>query len=133
MMKQMMHRCCGPGGRPDFDKMTEFMKQHDRSSMFDAIGWALFFIWAGVAWLLGLGWGYGLIGLGILTLGMQVARYYFDVKVEGFWIVVGLAFLVGGFWELWSIAIPLAPLVLIAVGIALLIWRATRTERKSDA
>ena len=39
MMKRMMHRCCGPDGRPDFDKMTEFMEQEDRSSLFDAIGW----------------------------------------------------------------------------------------------
>ncbi len=42
MMKQMMEKCCGPDGRPDFDKMSEFMEQQDRASVFDAIGWALF-------------------------------------------------------------------------------------------
>lgn len=122
MMKQMMHYCCGPDGKPDIDKMTAFMEQHDRSSIFHVIGWALFFIWVGIAWLLGLNLGWGLLGVGFLTLGMQGARYYYDVAVEGFWIFIGLAFVVAGFWELWSIAIPLAPVALIAVGIGLLVW-----------
>ena len=121
MMKQMMHDCCGPDGKPDFDKMTAFMEQHDRSSIFDVIGWALFFIWVGIAWLLGLSLGWGLLGVGFLTLGMQGLRYYYDVEVVGFWVFIGLAFVVAGFWELWSIAIPLAPVALIAVGIGLLV------------
>jgi hypothetical protein len=112
--------------------MTEFMKQEDRSSGFDMVGWALFFIWVGIAWLMGLGLGYGLLGVGILTLGMQGARYLKDLKIAGFWVVVGLAFLAGGFWELWSVSIPLVPVVLIAVGVALLIWRFTRAEEKTD-
>lgn len=132
-MKQMMHACCGPDGKPDFDKMQQFMKQQDRSSLFDSIGWALFFIWVGVAWLMGLSLGYGLLGVAVLTLGMQAARALYDVKVEGFWVLVGLAFLVGGFWELWNVAIPLAPVVLIAAGIAMLVWRFRRTKNKTDA
>ena len=131
MMKQMMHKCCGPDGRPDFDKMSEFMEQQDRASIFDAIGWGLFFIWVGVAWLMEFGLGWGLLGVGILTLGMQGARRLFDVKVEGFWAVIGLGFMVAGFWELWDIHVPLAPIILIAVGIALLYWRVVRTEKKS--
>lgn len=129
MMKDMRHACCGANGKPDFEKMVHYMERQDRSSMFDAIGWALFFIWVGVAWLMELGIGYGLLGVAVLTLGMQGIRYLRDVKVEGFWVVIGLAFLVGGFWELWSVAIPLAPVVLIAVGLALLIWRLARTEK----
>jgi len=130
MMKQMMHRCCGPDGRPDFDKMSEFMEQHDRASVFDAVGWALFFIWVGVAWLMEVGLGYGLLGVGILTLGMQSTRRFFDIRVEGFWVVIGLGFVIAGFWELWSVNIPLAPVILIAVGLALLYWRVVRPENK---
>lgn len=132
MLHQMMHKCCGPDGRPDLEKMSDFIEQHDRASLFDALGWGLFFIWVGVAWLMGLGFGYGLLGLAVLTLGMQAARWVFNVKVEGFWVVVGLGFFVGGFWELWDIETPLTPIVLIAVGIALLIWRVLRTEKNID-
>ncbi|MDH3750104.1 MAG: hypothetical protein OEU40_05865, partial [Gammaproteobacteria bacterium] len=82
------------------------------------------------AWLMDVGLGYGLLGVGFLTLAMQLVRYFADVKVEGFWIVVGIAFVIGAFWELWSVAIPLVPVVLIAVGVALLLWRVTRPEKK---
>jgi hypothetical protein len=121
MLKQMIHDCCGPDGKPDFDKMMAFMEEHDRSSIFDVIGWALFFVWVGIAWLLELSLGWGLLGVGLLALGMQLLRYWFGVHVEKFWAVLGVALLVAGFWELWSIAIPLAPVVLIAVGIGLLV------------
>ncbi|MDH3546960.1 MAG: hypothetical protein OEN22_07655 [Gammaproteobacteria bacterium] len=133
MMKQMMHDCCGPDGKPDFEKMTKFMERQDRSSIFDVLGWSLFFIWIGVAWLMGLGLGYGLLGVGIITLGMQVARYFYDVKVEWFWVLVGLAFLIAAFWELWSVAVPLAPIVLIAAGVGLLLWHMLRRDKKTDA
>ncbi len=126
MMKRMMHVSFGPDGKPAFDKMKAFMGQENRSSLFDVIGWALFFIWVGFAWLMGFSLGAGLLGIGILTLGMQGIRYFNHVKVEGFWLVVGLAFVVGGFWELWSVAIPLAPVVLIGLGIGLLAWHFTR-------
>jgi len=129
-MKQMMQMCCGPDGRPDIDKMSEFMERQDRASLFDAIGWALFFIWVGVAWLMEVGFGYGLLGVGILTLGMQGVRPLFGVKVEGFWVVLGAGLVIGGFWELWNINIPLAPIILIAVGIALLYWRVMRPRQK---
>ena len=131
MMKQMMHNCCGPDGRPDFDKMSAFMERADRASLFDAIGWSLFFVWVGVAWLLDVGLGWGLLGVGILTLGMQGVRKLNDVNVEGFWVVLGLGFVVAGFWELWNISVPLAPIILIVLGIALLYWRVVRPE-KSD-
>jgi CHASE2 domain-containing sensor protein len=37
-----------------------------------------------------------------------------------------MAFIAGGFWELWSVAIPLAPVVMILLGIGLLLWYFTR-------
>jgi hypothetical protein len=49
----MMKQCCGEDGKPDFDRMKQFMEQHDRTNHLDSIGWALFFIWVGVSWLVG--------------------------------------------------------------------------------
>ena len=74
MMKQMMHSCCGPDGKPDFDKMAAFVEQQDRSSVFDVIGWALFFIWVGFAWLMGIGLGYGLLGVWIANSFYRVGQ-----------------------------------------------------------
>jgi len=127
MIKHMLHECCGPDGKPDPDKMTAFMERQHRSNIFDVIGWGLFFIWVGVAWLMKIDLGWVMMGIGVLTLAVQLARAAFHVHVDGFWIVVGLAFIASAFWELWSLAVPLAPFALIALGIGLLVWYCTKT------
>jgi len=126
-MKHAMHDWLGPDGKPDVHKMAEFIEQQDRSSLLDIVGWAVFFIWVGAAWLLELSLGWGIVGTGILVLALQALRAVFHAHVEAFWIIAAIAFIVGGFWELWEVAIPLAPVALIAVGIGLLIWYCTKT------
>lgn len=122
--------CCGPDGKPDFDKMTEFIEQHDRAGSFDAAGWALFFIWVGISWLADVGWGIGLLGVAAITLGMQALRSVCGVRVEGFWVFIGLGFALAGFWEYFGVQLPLVPFIFIAIGVALLIGRVLlRTSR----
>lgn len=87
----------------------------------DAAAWGLFFVWAGVALIADIGWGVGLLGVGVITLGAQVARKSFGLAAEGFWIVVGLLFALGGVWELLGVQFSLVPIVLIAAGAALLL------------
>jgi hypothetical protein len=87
----------------------------------DAVGWSLFFIWIGIAFLADVGWGLGLLGVGIITLGAQAARKYFGLRLEGFWIVVGFFFVVGGIWELYKIQFKLWPILFLIAGIALLV------------
>jgi hypothetical protein len=122
MMRDMMKWCCGPDGRPDFDKMTIFVERHDRASKFDAAGWALFFIWVGVDWLADVGLGIGLLGVAAITLGMQAIRKVSGVRVEGFWVLVGLGFAVAGLWQWIGSEMPLAPIILIAIGVVILFW-----------
>jgi hypothetical protein len=86
----------------------------------DAGAWGLFFIWTGIALLAGIDWGFGLLGVGIITLGGQLARKYFGLTFEGFRVVVGVLFFAGGVWELLSVRIGLVPIVLIIAGAALL-------------
>ena len=86
-----------------------------------AVGWSLFFIWIGVALLMKVDVGIGLLGVGVITLGAQAARKYFNLKLEGFWVVVGLVFVIGGIWALFEPKLPLLPIVLIVAGLALLV------------
>jgi len=122
MMRDMMKWCCGPDGRPDFDKMTTYMERHNRASKYDAIGWALFFIWVGIAWLANVGLGIGLLGVAAITLSMQAIRKANGVRVEGFWVLVGLGFAIAGLWQWIGVQLPLAPIILIGIGVALLFW-----------
>jgi hypothetical protein len=95
--------------------------RHPLSRKLSAVSWGLFFIWVGIALIAHVGWGAGLLGVGIITLGTQVARKYFGLKLEGFWVVVGLFFVLGGVWELLHVQLGFLPFLCIAVGIALLV------------
>jgi hypothetical protein len=110
-------------------KRTE---RRDLSNKLDAVGWGLFFIWIGIAFLADVGFGVGLLGIGIIVLGEQAVRKYLDLKLEGFWIIAGLCFVVGGLWELLAVELPLVPILLIVAGIAILvsIFRGTHLLKK---
>ncbi len=86
-----------------------------------AAGWGLFFAWIGIVLLLEIGAGVGLLGVGIITLGAQAARHHFNLRLEGFWVVVGSLFAVGGLWELYEVRLSLVAILLIAAGLALFI------------
>lgn len=98
----------------------------------DAAGWGLFFIWVGAALLMDLSWGIGLVGVAVITLGGQVARRYFGIGIQAFWVVVGLLFLVGGFWELYKVDVSFGPILLIVAGGALLVSVFGRSRRKKQ-
>jgi hypothetical protein len=86
-----------------------------------AAGWGLFFIWIGIALLMKFGAGVILLGIGVITLLMQVARKYLNLRLEISKIVIGLLFMIGGFWENYKPELPLIPVFLIVVGTGLLV------------
>jgi hypothetical protein len=91
-----------------------------RAQQIDSIAWAVFFIWVGVAMLAQVPWGWFLLGVGILVLIAQLARWQMDMKIEVFWVACGTVFLAGGLWNLLNLPWPLAPILLILLGVALL-------------
>jgi hypothetical protein len=42
----------------------------------DTAGWALFFIWMGIAILADVGWGVGFLGIGLIILGGLTVREF---------------------------------------------------------
>jgi len=86
-----------------------------------AVGWSLFLVWLGIVLLVEFSMGIVMLGVGGITLGMQMARKYFGMDFERTWITVGLIFTLGGVWEVLDLKLPLIPLVLIAAGIVLLV------------
>lgn len=97
----------------------------------DAIGWGAFFIWIGVALLLDVGWGAALVGIGLITLGGQAARWLYQLELEGFWLLVGAGFLLGGVWQLVDATLPLLPVLFVLAGLALVL-AALLPRRRSD-
>lgn len=92
----------------------------------DSAGWGLFCLWIGIAFLLDVGWGIGLLGVGILTLAMQVVRRGFGLECKGFWLVAGGAIALAAVWELAATDVSLGPILFIALGISVLVWALRR-------
>jgi hypothetical protein len=93
----------------------------DLAHKLDVTGWGLFFIWLGIAFLLNLSVGISMLGIGVITLVMQGIRIQKKIKVEVFWVVIGILFVLGGLWELFRPDVPLVSVVLIIAGVALLL------------
>jgi hypothetical protein len=91
-----------------------------RLEKLDGIAWGLFFLWIGIAFLANLGWGMGLLGIGIIIVGGQIARKSIGFGLEMFWVLVGVLFLLGGIWDLLSVRVSLTPIVCIVAGVLLL-------------
>lgn len=86
-----------------------------------ALAWGLFFVWVGTSLLLGVGLGVVLLGVGVITLSAQAARSLAGLRLEGFWAVVGLLFVVAALRELLAVELSLVAVVLIGAGLALLV------------
>jgi len=87
----------------------------------EAVGWGLFFVWVGIAFVARIGWGTGLLGVGIITLGGQAMRRYFGLRLELFWVMVGFFFLLGGVWELLNVQFEFVPILCIVAGLVLIL------------
>lgn len=97
------------------------MQKRQTAHKLSTVGWGLVLIWIGVAFLAKFIIGITLVGIGVITLGVQIARISSNLKAEGFWMVVGVLFLLGGLWELFEPDLPLVSILLIVAGVVLLI------------
>ncbi len=107
----------------------EVVDNHRLEKKLDAAGWGIFFVWVGTAFITGIGWGTGLIGVGVIILLGQLARRHFGVRTYTFAILLGSFFILGGIWELFTIQFSLVPVICIVAGLALLVSALVRKSQ----
>jgi len=90
----------------------------------EGIGWGLFLIMLG---------GFGLvpdevvpkglwsIGLGVIMLGLNAARYYYKIRMSGFTTVLGILALIGGVLQLLGMHTLEGAIFLIILGLYLVV------------
>ncbi len=61
------------------------------------------------------------IGIGIIMLGLNAARYYYKIRMSGFTTVLGILALLGGIAELFGITSLEGALLLIILGAYLIV------------
>lgn len=91
----------------------------------ETVSWGLFFLWVGVAALVGVGWGPGLLGVGVIALGAQAFRRSRRLEVDRFGLMIGAFFVLAGILRLLDVRMDGGPVDLllvlsVVVGIGLL-------------
>lgn len=103
---------------------------------YETIAWGAFFMWWGlISWLHILPEGVGAIGIGVILLSLNLARYMSHIPTSGFTIFLGLLALTLGGCDLarmvlhLEIAVPFFPLLLIVIGVVWLARALVSTNR----
>ena len=107
-----------------------------RGKRMDEIGWALLLIMTGALWLAPEAWapkGAWLTGVGLILLGQSAARWMYRLRVDAFGTVAGAAALVAGIGQISGVTLPIAPLLFIVLGTAMILKVVTRTEKRDRA
>ncbi len=100
----------------------------------DAIGWALFFVMIG-----GLGLfsaesvpeGTWLVGLGVIWLGGNAARFAYGLKAIGWTLIAGVVALAAGLGGIFGVELPIFPILLVVCGLSVAASTLRRTSHAS--
>ncbi len=104
-------------------KHSEKTQNQTMDKRLESIGWALFFVMSGILLLMpeelvpGGAW---LIGTGLIILSFTGIRYLYRIKIEGFWLGMGIIFLSFGLAEYFSLDLPIFEILLILIGISII-------------
>ena len=99
-------------------------KKQKLNRRFETIGWGLFLIMIG-----GIGLvpkdrvpeGTWIVGVGIIMLGLNLARYLTGIKMSVFTIVLGIVALAVGGSAFYGIELPLFAILIIIIGISIIV------------
>ena len=110
--------------------------QHTLNRRFETVAWGAFFIWWGITTLFRfLPEGVGTMGIGLILLGLNAARYANKIPLSMFTITIGIIAVVLGALEAlrsilqWSFELPTLPLLLIVLGVIVLVRELTRARK----
>jgi hypothetical protein len=94
---------------------------------FEAIAWGALFVWWGITELVpSLPDGTGALGIGLILIGVNIARWFNGIPISGFSTTVGILALVWGGLELFGallslpFEIPIFAILLIVLGAIIL-------------
>lgn len=115
-----------------FERKQETNAGRGMAGKIDALGWGVFFIWIGIAFLADVGWSVGILGVGLIALGSQAARKYAGLPMEFIGVGMGLAMTAWAAWDLLGLRVGIrdvpggfVPVLFIVLG-ATLVYIALR-------
>ena len=107
---------------------------------YETIAWGTLLIWVGARDLMpGLPTGTGMLGIGLILLGLNLARRLYDIPINGVSTALGVAALLVGIVELFrslqgvQVELPFFPVLLVMVGIGFLAHSLTGMKSSKTA
>lgn len=88
----------------------------------ESIGWALFLIWSGALMISPHGLfpeGSWLMGTGLIIMLSMGIRYLYGIRIDGFWMVLGILALGFGISEFFSLSVSVFPVLIIIMGVVI--------------
>jgi hypothetical protein len=95
----------------------------------ETISWGLFLIMlGGFALLKSVPEGTWLIGAGVIMLGLNAVRLALGIRVSWFTVIVGTVALLSGLGSVYGVNIPVGPLLIILIGLAIIVRALDRSR-----
>ena len=103
--------------------------KHELNHRLETISWGLFLIMlGGFALLRTVPEGTWLIGAGVIMLALNAVRLLLGIRVSGFTVILGTVALFSGLGSVYGISIPVGPLLVILIGLAIIVRALDRSR-----
>ena len=95
----------------------------------ETISWGLFLIMlGGFALLRAVPEGTWLIGAGVIMLGLNAVRLLLGIRIGWFTVILGTVALLSGLGSVYGISIPVGPILVILIGLAIILRALDRSR-----
>lgn len=102
--------------------LSDDARKQDLNRRLETVGWGLFLIMlGGFALLPDVPGGTWLIGAGIIMLALNGVRLLAGIRASAFTTILGVIALLAGLGSVYGIDIPVGPLLIILVGLAIIV------------
>jgi hypothetical protein len=102
--------------------MSDEARKRDLNKRLETVGWGLFLIMlGGFALVKGVPEGTWLIGAGLIMLGLNAVRLLVGIRASWFTLVLGAIALLSGLSSVLGVSIPVGPLLIILIGLAIIV------------
>jgi hypothetical protein len=102
--------------------MPDDVRTRELNRRLETMSWGLFLIMiGGFALLKDVPSGTWLIGAGVIMLGLNVVRLALGIRASWFTLILGTIALLSGIGSVYGIDIPVGPLLVILIGLAIIV------------
>jgi cytosine/uracil/thiamine/allantoin permease len=103
--------------------------RHDLNRRLETISWGLFLIMlGGFALLRSVPEGTWLVGAGAIMLGLNAVRLLVGIRISWFTIILGMLALFSGLGSVYGVSLPVGPLLIILIGLAIILRALDRSR-----